>query len=105
LTARHPPSGELFEEGFRHRLEPLPAVVMAIELHIKIEKAGQVPLLGIDGALGLPGHLRAEIPFGQGHQTGLRVTGRRCQNLMWKIIHRDQGVVGHRFSSLYGANL
>ena len=33
---------------------------MAIELHIKIEKAGQVSLLGIDGALGLLGHLRAE---------------------------------------------
>jgi hypothetical protein len=44
---------------------PLTAIVMAIELHIEREKTRQIPLLGIDRALRLAGHLRAKVLLGE----------------------------------------
>jgi hypothetical protein len=38
---------------------------MSIQFDIESQKARQVPLLGVDGALGLARHLRAEILLGE----------------------------------------
>jgi hypothetical protein len=46
--------------GYEHRPQALAAIVMVIEGHIAREQTCQIPLLGIDRALRLAGHLRCE---------------------------------------------
>ena len=63
---RHVPPGERLQEGLRDRFKPLAAIVMAIQLRVEGQEAGEVALLGVDGAVRLAGHLGAEILLGQG---------------------------------------
>jgi hypothetical protein len=81
------------------RLAHVPPVIMAIQLHVEVAEARQIPLLGIDRVLRLAGHLRAKILLAQRPQTRLPVSGLARQNLMLKIIQGRQGILGYRSSS------
>ena len=75
-------------------LEPegswIAAIVMAIQLCIEGQEAGEVALLGIDGPFRLPRHLRPELLLRQDYQPRLGIPLRNRKNVMLKIICRDQ---------------
>ena len=69
------------KQGARHvspllqpRIEHVPVLPLDGNELLEAQKTGEVTLLGIDGALRLPRHLRAEVLLYQGHETRLVIT-------------------------------
>jgi hypothetical protein len=106
LAARRRPQDmaprQRLEEDLGLRLEPLPAIILPRQFDSEPEETRQVPRLGVDGALGLPGHLGSNVWLGERHQSSLRVTCHHRHNLLFKIMCWDEGTMWPRFSSVSG---